>query len=60
MAELLGSPRLLLVALPLIVVAWITKKFYDAYPPKLDFPIVGTPDGDLQAAIIEGYKKVRG
>ncbi len=47
------------VTAPLLVVAWVIKKFYDNLPPRLDFPMVGSEnDKDLSSAVIEGYKKV--
>ncbi len=53
------QPSWLWIVLPLIVaVAWFAKQIYDSIPPRLNFPVVGSPDDkDMSRAIIEGTQK---
>lgn len=47
------------VGLVLLAAAWVIQQYRDRIPPKLDYPMVNTsPDKDLSAAMLEGYKKV--
>lgn len=55
MAYLLVATLLVLIGL-----VWLVKAILAALPPRLDFPVVGSPgDADFRSAVIEGVKKVR-
>jgi len=60
MAVLLNLNNVLVFAVPVCGLLVLIKKYvYDALPPRLPFPVYGTPeDKDLSPAMIKGFSEV--